>query len=100
MNSATLTIVIIIVVIVILAIGAAVYRMAQKRRSEQLREKFGPEYDRTVNSSDDRKGAETELRAREKRHQELELRTLDAGQQRQFEQRWSEVQRDFVDGPG
>lgn len=100
MNSATLTIVIIIVVIVILAIGAAVYRMTQKRRSEQLREKFGPEYDRTVNSSDDRKGAESELRAREKRHQELQLRPLDAGQQRQFEQRWSEVQRDFVDGPG
>lgn len=99
MNSATLTIVIIIAVIVILAIGAAVYRIGQKRRSEGLRERFGPEYDRAVDRSDDRRGAESELRAREKRHQELELRPLDAGQQRQFEQRWSEVQRDFVDGP-
>jgi hypothetical protein len=100
MNSATLTIVIVIAVIVILAIGAAVYRLGQKRRSEGLRERFGPEYERTVENADDRRGAESELRAREKRHQELQLRPLDAGQQRQFEQRWSEVQRDFVDGPG
>jgi hypothetical protein len=100
MNSATLTIVIIIAVIVILAIGAAVYRLGQKRRSAQLQERFGPEYDHAVGNSDDRRGAESELRAREKRHQELELRTLDAGQQREFERRWSEVQRDFVDGPG
>ena len=38
MNSATLTIVIVIAVIVILAIGAAVYRLGQKRRSERLHE--------------------------------------------------------------
>jgi hypothetical protein len=100
MNSATLTIVIVIAVIVILAIGAAVYRLGQKRRSERLHERFGPEYDRAVEHADGRKGAESELRAREKRHQDLELRTLDVGQQRQFEQRWSDVQRDFVDGPG
>jgi hypothetical protein len=100
MNSATLTIVIVIAVIVILAIGAAVYRLGQKRRSERLHERFGPEYDRAVENSDGRRGAESQLRAREKRHQELELRTLDAGQQRQFEERWSDVQRDFVDGPG
>jgi hypothetical protein len=100
MNSATLTIVIVIAVIVILAIGAAVYRLGQKRRSEQLQERFGPEYDRAVDRADGRRDAESQLRAREKRHQELELRPLDAGQQRQFEERWSDVQRDFVDGPG
>ncbi|MDT7600523.1 MAG: hypothetical protein QOK26_2600 [Pseudonocardiales bacterium] len=99
MNSATTVIVIIIAVIVILAIGAAIYRLTQKRRSDRLHERFGPEYDRAVERADDRRGAESELLEREKRHKELELRTLDAGQQRQFEQRWSDVQRDFVDGP-
>jgi hypothetical protein len=99
MNSATTIIVIIIAVIVILAIGAAMYRLAQKRRSDRLHEQFGPEYDRAVDRADGRRGAESELLEREKRHKELELRTLDAGQQRQFEQRWSDVQRDFVDGP-
>lgn len=99
MNSVTTVIVIIIAVIVILAIGAAIYRLTQKRRSDRLHERFGPEYDRAVERADDRRGAESELLEREKRHKELELRTLDAGQQRQFEQRWSNVQRDFVDGP-
>jgi hypothetical protein len=99
MNSVTTVIVIIIAVIVILAIGAAIYRLTQKRRSDRLHERFGPEYDRAVERADDRRGAESELLEREKRHKELELRTLDAGQQRQFEQRWSDVQRDFVDGP-
>jgi hypothetical protein len=100
MNSVTTVIVIIVAVIVILAIGAAIYRLTQKRRSDRLHERFGPEYDRAVERADDRRGAESELLEREKRHKELELRTLDAGQQRQFEQRWSDVQRDFVDGPG
>jgi hypothetical protein len=100
MNSVTTVIVIIIAVIVILAIGAAIYRLTQKRRSDRLHERFGPEYDRAVERADDRRGAESELLEREKRHKELELRTLDSGQQRQFEQRWSDVQRDFVDGPG
>jgi hypothetical protein len=99
MNSATTVIVIIIAVIVILAIGAAIYRLTQKRRTDRLHERFGPEYDRAVERADDRRGAESELIEREKRHKEFELRTLDAGQQRQFEQRWSDVQRDFVDGP-
>ncbi|MCU1652098.1 MAG: hypothetical protein JWQ60_3247, partial [Pseudonocardia sp.] len=87
MNSVTTVIVIIIAVIVILAIGAAIYRLTQKRRSDRLHERFGPEYDRAVERADDRRGAESELLEREKRHRELELRTLDAGQQRQFEQR-------------
>jgi hypothetical protein len=99
MNSVTTIVVIIIAVIVILAIGAAIYRLAQKRRSDRLHERFGPEYDRVVERADDRRGAESELLEREKRHKELELSTLDAGQQRQFEERWSDVQRDFVDGP-
>jgi len=100
MNSGTLIIVIVIAVIIIAAIGVAIFRQGQKRRSERLREQFGPEYDRAVEQKDDRRSAESELRAREKRQRELELRTLDAGQRRQFEQRWSDVQRDFVDGPG
>jgi hypothetical protein len=100
MNSGTLIIVIVIAVIIIAAIGVAIFRQGQKRRSERLREQFGPEYDRAVDQKDDRRSAESELRAREKRQRELELRTLDPGQRRHFEQRWSDVQRDFVDGPG
>jgi hypothetical protein len=100
MNTGTLTIVIVIAVIIIAAIGVAIFRQTQKQRSERLREQFGPEYDRAVEQKDDRRSAESELRAREKRQRELELRTLDQGQRRHFEQRWSDVQRDFVDGPG
>ena len=61
-----------IVVVAVLILSATI----QRRRSEQLRSGFGPEYDRTVESTGDRKAAEAELRDRQHRHDELELRPL------------------------
>lgn len=99
MTTTALIILIIVVAIVAAAAGVLGYRLMAKRRTERLREQFGPEYDRSVRQSDDQSAAESELRAREKRHRELELRPLDEGQQRKFEQRWSSIQADFVDSP-
>jgi hypothetical protein len=99
MNTATLTVLIILLVIIAAGVVLLVARQAQRRRSERLRERFGPEYDRAVEHADDRRAAESELAAREKRHRSFELRDLDPGQRREFEQRWADVQREFVDGP-
>ena len=100
MNSGTIIIVVIVAVIVVVALGVAIQKQLQKKRSERLQEQFGPEYDRAVKKSDDPRAAEGELLEREKRHKKLELRTLDTGQRRDYEQRWSRVQADFVDDPG
>jgi hypothetical protein len=100
MNTAALIVLIIVLVVVIAGIGLLALRWGQRRRSEGLRERFGPEYDHAVRRADDQRSAETELVDREKRHRSLELRELEPGQRREFEQRWADVQRDFVDDPG
>jgi hypothetical protein len=98
-NTTTLVIVIVILVVVLALVGTAAYSIVRKRRSQRLRDQFGPEYERSVERADDRKTAEADLRDREKRHRTLELRTLDADQHRQFQRRWADVQRSFVDDP-
>ena len=67
--------------IVIAAVAAVVvlgvlWGAARTRRTRSLQERFGREYDRTVDHAGDRREAERELREREKRHEELELRPL------------------------
>lgn len=99
MDSLTLTLVIVIVVIILAVFGLVIYQQARKRRSGQLQTRFGPEYERKVEDTGSPKEAEAQLLARKKRHDELELTELDEGQRRQYEQRWSDVQREFVDDP-
>ena len=49
--------------------------------------------------SDSQRAAESELRDRAKRHDELELRTLDSSERADFDRRWTDVQAEFVDDP-
>jgi hypothetical protein len=92
--SSTLTVVIVIVVVLALA---AVAWMAMRRRA--LRERFGPEYDRVVAERDSRGAAERELRDRERRHAELELRDLDPESRARYAEQWREIQARFVEEP-
>ena len=94
--SAWLTIVLIILVLVIVA---AVLFAVRASRRKQLQEKFGPEYDRVVADADSRTEAERELRDREKRHAELELKPLSAESKARYSAAWEEVQIQFVDNP-
>jgi len=94
--SAWLTIVLIILVLVIVA---AVLFAVRASRRKQLQEKFGPEYDRVVADADSRTEAERELRDREKRHAELELKPLSAESKARYSAAWEEVQIQFVDAP-
>lgn len=100
MNSTTLIIVIVIAVIILVGIGFLGSVQARRKRSQRLRERFGPEYDRTVERADNRRQAEADLRGREKRHQKLDPRPLDPEQRREFQERWNSVQHEFVDDPG
>ncbi|MCU7722916.1 hypothetical protein ODJ79_04245 [Actinoplanes sp. KI2] len=94
--SPTLTIVLIIVVLVIIA--AIVYGVQAGRR-KKLQSTFGPEYDRVVADTGSRTEAEKELREREKRHAELELKELSPESQQRYRAAWEEVQIQFVDNP-
>jgi C4-dicarboxylate-specific signal transduction histidine kinase len=95
MSTAQVTVLVIIIVAVLLLVGVAI--MLNRRRS--LRQRFGPEYDRAVESADDRRAAERELRDRERRHAELELRDLDPAARERYSASWEEIQVRFVDAP-
>src|SRR5215216_5165264 len=100
MSNITLIIVVVIAVVVIVTIVIVGYQiMARQRRTRQLREQYGPEYDRAVDLADSQREAESELRGRSKRHEQLELHSLDSPERENFERCWSDIQGQFVDDP-
>lgn len=88
----------IIAVVVAIVIVAAVV-IVQRRKSERLREHFGPEYDRTVKLQGDTRRAETLLAQREKRVEKFSLRPLTSMDRERYAGQWAEIQRRFVDDP-
>jgi hypothetical protein len=90
-------IIVAIVVVALLVIGAVMW--SRRRRSEHLRDHFGPEYDRAVEAKGDRAKAEAELAEREKRVEKLDIRPLEPAERREFAARWNDVQARFVDDP-
>ena len=103
----TAALIVVAVAIVAVAIVAArMYSTRQTRqrietdkRSEQLRQRFGPEYDRTVAEKGDVRVAESELTARQKRVSEFGIRPLAADEGKAFNDEWQVMQATFVDDP-
>ena len=69
MTDITTIIVVAVVVIVVAVLAVVAATMLRRRRSAELRDQFGPEYERTVRSADDPRDAEKELAQRRKRPQ-------------------------------
>jgi len=87
----------IIVAAIVVVVIAAV--LIAQRRKAALRERFGPEYDRTVRERGSERAAQTLLAEREKRVEKYRIRDLEPTEQQRFAQRWHEVQSQFVDDP-
>lgn len=93
-------IVIPIVVIVAILVVVAVALAMRRRKSDQLKRRFGPEYDRTViQQHGDSRRAEATLAEREKRVEAFPLRALSAVDREAYAMEWAAVQRRFVDDP-
>ena len=97
MDQLTLIVIIIVVALVVVAVGVWMY--LQKRRTEQVRERFGPEYDRAVTEHGDQRGAQAELEARQKRVEQLDIRPLSPSDRARFADAWRATQAHFVDDP-
>lgn len=97
MSGAVLIVIIVLIVAAVAALAAFV--VLPMWRSRRLRGKFGPEYDRTVRSAEDRRAAERELAQRERRHSELNLRDLSDQERQRYELEWARVQEQFIDDP-
>jgi hypothetical protein len=94
----TSTLIIVAVVVVIAALALAWVYAAQRRR-RHLRDRFGPEYQRTVEDVGSTKRAEAVLAEREKRVSSYHMRELSAEERGRFSDAWRRVQAKFVDDP-
>ena len=94
--TSTQIVVLIVVILAVLLIAAVAARVLRRRK---LQKTFGPEYDRVVAEKEDRGAAEQELRERQHRHAELELKPLSAESRARYSAAWEEVQVRFVDEP-
>src|SRR3954467_9679278 len=88
----------ILVIVVILLVGVVAWIMMQ-RRSQELRKRFGPEYDRVITERGDARQAESELAARQKRVERLDIHPLDVAERERFIEAWRATQSRFVDAP-
>ncbi len=83
-----------LVVVILLGLAGYMYM-----RRQNLRQRFGPEYDRAVAENDSALAAEKELRDREKRHSLLELKELPDDARQWYTEQWQELQARFVESP-
>jgi hypothetical protein len=96
MQPETTTIIIIAAVIVAAIVLWAALR---RRRTNTLRDRFGDEYDRTVEAQGKRAKAEAMLEEREERVSKLDIRPLSPQERGDFSREWREVKAVFVDSP-
>jgi hypothetical protein len=90
---------VLIVVVAVVVIGAVVWLALRNRRSRTLQERFGPEYQRTLESTDSKRDAEADLAARAERRDNLDIRPLPTAARERYLVEWRQVQARFVDDP-
>ena len=87
------------VLVALVLIGAVVWITMNRLRSQKLRQRFGPEYDRTIREKGNIRRAEAALEARARRVAKLDIRPLSPADADRFDSAWRGVQARFVDDP-
>src|ERR1700723_2231866 len=91
----------IVIILVVVAVAAmATTAAVRQRRRVALQDRFGPEYDRTLRTREDQRTAESELRDRQRRRAELDIKPLTEASRVRYAEEWRTVQEHFVDQPG
>jgi len=90
---------VLLVIVALIVVGFLAMAIGRAQRTKRLKERFGPEYDRTIEEIGDKRKAERELAERVAHVQILNIRPLSAEQVNQYSLRWQETQREFVDEP-
>jgi hypothetical protein len=92
--------IILAVILVVAAVAlAAWFSSRKKRQTQRLQQRFGPEYDRAVTEFGGRAKAESELKARARRVEDLDIIALAPADATRFTQAWAALQGRFVDNP-
>lgn len=82
-----------VIVIALIAIGV------RRKRSADLREHFGTEYDRAVRATGSRTAAEDALVSRAKEVKEYDIRPLSVSERNRYRDEWTKIEQRFVDRP-
>ena len=90
---------IVIAVAVVLVVLGVVWAGMRTRRSQGLQERFGSEYDRVAADAPTKRAAESELREREQRREQFNIRPLEPAQRETYRAQWQTIQARFVDDP-
>src|ERR1051325_4863104 len=91
--------IVLIAVVAIAVIAIVAFLVEQKRRSQKLRERFGPEYDRVVREEGTVRRGEEVLQFRAAKREKLQIRPLSPSTRSEFAERWRATQTRFVDDP-
>jgi hypothetical protein len=89
----------VLVIVVAVLLCAVIWLVLRRRRTAQLQEGFGPEYDRTLEERGDQRAAEAELRERVQRRRSYDIRELEPAARERYAERWRHTQAHFVDQP-
>ena len=90
---------ILIGVVVLALLVVAGWLIVRKKETQTLEKRFGPEYDRAVDELGSRAKAEAELKARQKRVEQLHIMPLAPADASRFSEAWRALQGRFVDNP-
>jgi hypothetical protein len=89
----------IVAIAVVVVAGIVAWSVMQRRRTERLTERYGPEYQRTVDAAGGQREGERELEARQKRVEGLDIRRLSGDERDRYLAQWKDTQAQFVDDP-
>ena len=89
----------VLLVVAVIVVAAIAWWAGQRRRTRHLQERFGPEYQRTVDTTGDRSRAERELETRQERVEAFDIKPLEPAARDRFLERWKVTQALFVDDP-
>ena len=88
-----------IIAAIVIVVALIAWAATRKRRTDELRDRFGPEYDRALSRDGSRREGESELRERVERHDALNILPLSPDTASRYRQEWRDVQMRFVDAP-
>ena len=88
-----------VAVVLVIVVAVALYMRKRKNTTAELRDRFGPEYDRAVRQHGSERKAEAKLADRETRVEMLKIRDLDLTERERYLAQWQTVQSRFVDFP-
>ena len=89
----------IVAIIVAIALVILVIALMTATRRRQLRQRFGPEYDRVASELHSHRKADAELAERERRVRSLDIHPLDETTRVRYAAEWTAIQERFVDQP-